>query len=291
MLNKMEKLNISKLADKTKIAYYSASYIVNRIPYHTMSSSTNGIGQSDTSTSGTTHWGSMFMSIAMIGISEIGDKTFLIAALMAMRHPRLLVFSAAATSLGIMTILSGVLGHTFVHLMPESLTNFLAGMLFLVFGYKLTLEGLEMSKDAGVEEELVEVEQELAISDINHSGLSAENGGEKVARKSYLPGKSLQKVNGLLQRLISPVWIQTFMMVFLGELGDRSQISIIALATDSDYWYVISGAVLGHCICTGMAVMGGKLLATKISMRTITLSGAFLFALFAIMYLYSAFTA
>ena len=54
------------------------------------------------------------MSISMIGLSEIGDKTFLIAALMAMRHPRLLVFSAAATSLAIMTIISGVVGHSIV---------------------------------------------------------------------------------------------------------------------------------------------------------------------------------
>lgn len=63
-------------------------------------------------------------------------------------------------------------------------------------------------------------------------------------------------------------------MVFLGELGDRSQISIIAMATDSDYWYVIAGAVIGHAICSGLAVVGGKLLATRISIRTITLASS-----------------
>jgi Ca2+/H+ antiporter, TMEM165/GDT1 family len=52
----------------------------------------------------------------MIIISELGDKTFLIAALMAMRHPRGVVFSAAFASLAIMTILSAALGHAVPHL-------------------------------------------------------------------------------------------------------------------------------------------------------------------------------
>src|SRR5215469_14031533 len=42
---------------------------------------------------------SLFLSLTMILFSEVGDKTFLVAALMAMRHPRLLVFSAAFSAL------------------------------------------------------------------------------------------------------------------------------------------------------------------------------------------------
>lgn len=52
----------------------------------------------------------------MIIISELGDKTFLIAALMAMRHPRGVVFLAAFASLLIMTVLSAALGHAVPHL-------------------------------------------------------------------------------------------------------------------------------------------------------------------------------
>jgi len=56
----------------------------------------------------------------MIIISELGDKTFLIAALMAMRHPRGVVFSAAFASLLIMTVLSAALGHAVPHLSNPS---------------------------------------------------------------------------------------------------------------------------------------------------------------------------
>lgn len=236
---------------------------------------------------------SFLMAVSMIAVSEIGDKTFLIAALMAMRHPRLLVFSSAASSLAIMTILSGLVGHSFVTVVPERYTHFIAGILFLVFGYKLTIEGLEMRKDAGVEDELAEVEEEIAITDMNANMQNAETGGvpdSKFYKSTRGLKKILSKVRDAASLIISPLWIQIFVMVFLGEFGDRSQISIVAMASSKYYWHIITGAVVGHMVCTGLAVVGGKLLASKISMRTVTLGGAFSFFIFAIFYIYQAFT-
>lgn len=46
-------------------------------------------------------------SMSVIIVSELGDKTFFIAAIMAMRHPRLTVFAGALLALGLMTVLSG----------------------------------------------------------------------------------------------------------------------------------------------------------------------------------------
>lgn len=46
-------------------------------------------------------------SLSVIVVSELGDKTFFIAAIMAMRHPRLTVFIGAIGALALMTILSG----------------------------------------------------------------------------------------------------------------------------------------------------------------------------------------
>ena len=43
---------------------------------------------------------------------------------------------------------------------------------------------------------------------------------------------------------------------------------------------VTLGACLGHALCTGIAVMGGKLLASSISERTVLLVGGVLFCLF-----------
>lgn len=48
-------------------------------------------------------------SISVIIVSELGDKTFFIAAIMAMRHSRLVVFSGAILALIVMTLISGSL--------------------------------------------------------------------------------------------------------------------------------------------------------------------------------------
>lgn len=51
--------------------------------------------------------GGFISSFSMIVVSELGDKTFFIAAIMAMRHSRLVVFAGAISALGLMTVLSG----------------------------------------------------------------------------------------------------------------------------------------------------------------------------------------
>lgn len=77
-------------------------------------------------------------------------------------------------------------------------------------------------------------------------------------------------------------------MTFLGEWGDRSQIATIAMAAGQDYWWVTLGAIFGHAICTFIAVVGGRMLATRISVRTVTLGGAVLFLVFGVLYMYEA---
>jgi putative Ca2+/H+ antiporter (TMEM165/GDT1 family) len=243
---------------------------------------------------------SFILSFTMIIFSEIGDKTFLVAALMAMRHPRLLVFSAAFSALIVMTVLSAVLGHAVPSLLSERFTHFAAAALFLVFGFKLIREGLAMSPNDGVGEEMREVEQELEEkeqlarknghrkSSVSPYALEGGRGVRRSRSNSRLPAparspssspdrssspnrstvsSALGGLNNLFSLLLSPAWVQTFVMTFLGEWGDRSQIATVAMAAGSDYWWVTAGAVVGHGLCTAGAVIGGRAIAGKISMR------------------------
>lgn len=249
------------------------------------------IESSDEETEPEGSFNSFFMSISMIVVSEIGDKTFLIAALMAMKHSRFVVFTSAFASLVVMTVLLGVVGHALPAMLSQRVTQFLASILFLVFGFKLFREGLAMSKDMGVDEELAEVEEEIASSSINSNMNDIESGSAnstKVTGVSAWISEILSNLENLAALVFSPVWIQVFVMTFLGEWGDRSQIAIIAMAAGSDYWFVILGAIIGHGLCTFAACTGGKLLAKRISMRTVTLGGAIAFFVFAILYFYDA---
>ncbi|KAF2687483.1 UPF0016-domain-containing protein [Lentithecium fluviatile CBS 122367] len=263
---------------------------------------------------------SLVLSFTMIIFSEIGDKTFLVAALMAMRHPRLVVFSAAFSALIVMTVLSAVLGHAVPTLIPERFTHLAAAGLFLVFGVKLLREGMAMSPDEGVGEEMREVEQELEEKEhlarrrsnrkSSISPYALESGRARRPRSnSQLPaparspssspdraaspggsslGGALSGLNNLFSLLLSPAWVQTFIMTFLGEWGDRSQIATVAMAAGSDYWWVTSGAIVGHGLCTAGAVIGGRAVAGKVSMRVVTLGGAIAFLIFGVIYLFEA---
>ncbi|KAL1995717.1 hypothetical protein VTN49DRAFT_1904 [Thermomyces lanuginosus] len=264
---------------------------------------------------------SFILSFTMILFSEIGDKTFLVAALMAMRHSRLLVFSAAFTALIVMTVLSAFLGHTFPSLLPSWFTKFMAGVLFLTFGAKMFKEGRAMSPDEGVSEEMKEVEMELEEkehiqrrrsrrrSSISPYALEAGRAGRKRSsnrlpsppesassdssrESSPVRGFTVESVmtgmSNLCSYLLSPAWVQTFAMTFLGEWGDRSQIATIAMAAGQDYWWVTMGAVIGHGLCTGAAVLGGRAIAGRVSLRAVTLGGACAFFVFGILYLIEA---
>lgn len=244
---------------------------------------------------------SFILSLAMILVSEIGDKTFLVAALMAMKHDRLLVFSAAWGALLVMTVLSAILGHAVPTLIPKRFTSFLAAGLFLVFGVRLLREGMAMDPNEGVSAEMQEVEMELQEKEQQarkqgrrRSSISpyAVEGGFGLARKSRsqsrfptpprspsssparspsprggLLGNAGSGMSNLFSLLLSPAWVQTFVMTFLGEWGDRSQIATIAMAAGQDYWWVTLGAMVGHACCTGVAVVGGKAIAGKVSLK------------------------
>ena len=56
----------------------------------------------------------------------------------------------------------------------------------------------------------------------------------------------------------------------------------MAQAAAKEPFGVTLGAIIGHAICTGIAVIGGKLLASRISERMVLVSGGTLFILFAI---------
>lgn len=68
--------------------------------------------------------------------------------------------------------------------------------------------------------------------------------------------------------IVMRVLIQAFTMTFLAEWGDRSQLTTIILAARDNVYGVIVGGVLGHSLCTGLAVIGGRMIAQRISVRT-----------------------
>ncbi|KAL5270716.1 hypothetical protein ACHWQZ_G001411 [Mnemiopsis leidyi] len=228
-------------------------------------------------------WHGFFVSLAVIIVSEIGDKTFFIAAIMAMKHPRMLIFSAAIGALIVMTILSVVLGFL-TTVIPQIYTFYAATFLFVLFGLRMLYEGYYMSDDEG-QEELEEVQMELKKKEEeidNHKTVSDLETGHSESPASSKP----TIVNSILKSIFSPIFVTAFTMTFLAEWGDRSQITTIILSSREDPWGVCIGGCFGHSLCTAGAVIGGRMIAQRISVRTVTLIGGVVFLMFAVSSLY-----
>ncbi|TKS75031.1 Transmembrane protein 165 [Collichthys lucidus] len=211
-------------------------------------------------------------SISVIIVSELGDKTFFIAAIMAMRYNRLTVLAGAMLALGLMTCLSVLFGYA-TTIIPRIYTYYVSTALFAIFGVRMLREGLRMSPDEG-QEELEEVQAEIKKKDEELQRSKLANGTPDVEAGTTVP-------QGKWHSFISPIFIQALTLTFLAEWGDRSQLTTIILAAREDPFGVAVGGTLGHCLCTGLAVIGGRMIAQKISVRTVTIIGGIVFLAFA----------
>lgn len=201
--------------------------------------------------------------LLLITVSELGDKTFFIAAILAMRHSRRLVLIGVIAALAAMTILSVLIGKA-ASFLPQKYIDFAEIALFLGFGLKLLYDASKMPAQASCDE----FEEAAAVV-------------EKA--ELNLPENAVKKGGNLALTLQSPelaIVMQSFAMTFVAEWGDRTQITTIALAASNNAWGVTFGAILGHSICALIAVMAGRLIASRISERTVTAIGGVLFLIF-----------
>ncbi len=191
--------------------------------------------------------------LLLVGLAELGDKTFFIAAILAMNHQRRWVFGGAIAALSAMTLI-GVGAGQFLTLLPETWVYYGEIILFAAFGLKLLYDGFCMSGSCPGEAEAEEAEEAIKAAESGHTTATA------------------------------PLAIvtKTFGLVFLGEWGDRTQITTVMLAATHSPVGVALGAIAGFVLCIGLAVIGGRLAAGRLSERFITLFAGTLFIAFAI---------
>ncbi|KAI3888488.1 hypothetical protein MKX03_015118 [Papaver bracteatum] len=207
----------------------------------------------------------------LIFFSELGDKTFFIAALLAARNSAAVVFAGTFGALAAMTIISVALGRTF-HYVDDILPfrfgdsdlpiDDIAAVCLLVYFGVSTLVDAASSDGQKTEEE--QKEAEIAVSDFSGDGAGI------LAAASTI--------------------VSTFALVFVAEWGDKSFFSTIALAAASSPLGVIGGATAGHATATLLAVLGGSLLGTFLSEKIIAYVGGSLFLVFAAVTLFEIVT-
>lgn len=200
-----------------------------------------------------------FAAFSLIFASELGDKTFFIAALLAMRLGKWISLVGSVAALSFMTCISVGIGAA-VKAVPtavessEAVGQWLGAVLLAYFGIKALRDAWKSPSGAGGDE----------LEEAESSVQKAEKGG-KVGRGR--PWQALLEVASL---------------IFIAEWGDRSMLATIALGAAQSPAGVAGGAILGHAAATLIAVLGGAVLADRISEKTVGYIGGVLFLLFSL---------
>ena len=200
-------------------------------------------------------------SFTAITLAELGDKTFFMALILAVRHRGRDVFIGAFAALTAVTLISLGLGYGMRELLPPALVPWLAAVLFLGFGVKLLIDAQSMGADAAESEE-----QEAA--------------------------EAIEQAES--QRSINTPWAviwESFALVFIAELGDRTQFTTIFLATAPAFSFagLLVGTLAGHALVTGLAVGAGKWIGQRLSEQVLYRLSGGLFVAFGLFALQQAF--
>lgn len=203
-------------------------------------------------------------AFTLIFVSEIGDKTFFIAALLAMQYDKGLVILGSMGALSLMTVLSVVIGRIFNSVPAQFQTTlpigeYAAVTLLMFFGLKAIKDAWDLPSN------------------------NSKNGEKSNELDEFAEAEELvkEKASKQLKNPFEIIW-KSFSLVFFAEWGDRSMLATIALGAAQSPLGVASGAIAGHLLATAIAAVGGAFLANYISEKLVGYLGGVLFLLFAV---------
>jgi Ca2+/H+ antiporter, TMEM165/GDT1 family len=172
-----------------------------------------------------------WLSLVMIFIAELGDKTQLVALTLATCYnTRVVLFGIFWATLAVHVFSAGI-GWVMGGLLPTDWIAFAAGISFMAFGF-WTLRGDTLDDDEG----------------------ECKTG-------------------------VNPFWI-VFSTFFMAELGDKTMLSTISLASTNPFLPVWIGSTLGMVLSDGLAVIVGKMLGAKLPEKAIGIGASLIFFAF-----------
>ena len=174
------------------------------------------------------------VSMGVVFVAELGDKSQLITMTYALRHRWWVVLSGVGIAAFLVHGLSVTIGHFLGLTLPERPIAFAAAIAFLLFAVWTWRDS--RAKDAATDE-------------------------VRVAEP----------------RFIVFAVVSSFV---LAELGDKTMLATVALASDHNWAGVWIGATIGMVAADGVAIAAGALLHRRLPERFLHSMAAVLFALF-----------
>ncbi|CAD6572627.1 MAG: hypothetical protein TREMPRED_000588 [Tremellales sp. Tagirdzhanova-0007] len=188
-----------------------------------------------------------------------------------------------------MTIIAVIAGKLVLGLIPKVRAWCSASGYSTVTAVAQMIFEARNASPTGMAQELREAEEELSMGPLmgrkNLLPLTSVNGSHHdtlpAASSSSLDRHPSGTLRSVLSRLnavgalgkraltdaLDPVFVQAFVLTTASKIGDRSQIATVSMAGTHNIFVIAFGVILGHGLCTAAAVMGGRYLSTKISVK------------------------
>lgn len=174
------------------------------------------------------------VSLGVVFVAELGDKSQLITMTYALRHRWWVVLSGVGIAAFLVHGLSVTIGHFLGLTLPERPIAFAAAVAFLLFALWTWRDSRAAAGDA----------EEVSVAE---------------------------------PRFVVFAVVSSFV---LAELGDKTMLATVALASDHNWAGVWIGATIGMVAADGVAIAAGALLHRRLPERFLHRVAAVLFALF-----------
>eukprot|EP01057_Protomagalhaensia_wolfi_P001944 Protomagalhaensia_wolfi_Nauph_80__1943@NODE_2220_length_1163_cov_72_064947_g1733_i0_p1_GENE_NODE_2220_length_1163_cov_72_064947_g1733_i0NODE_2220_length_1163_cov_72_064947_g1733_i0_p1_ORF_typecomplete_len315_score40_71UPF0016/PF01169_19/7_8e16UPF0016/PF01169_19/1_9e21Mntp/PF02659_15/0_00987TM_GPCR_Srb/PF02175_16/0_0557TM_GPCR_Srb/PF02175_16/4_5e03OFeT_1/PF16955_5/2_3e02OFeT_1/PF16955_5/1_4OFeT_1/PF16955_5/9_3PAP2/PF01569_21/0_42PAP2/PF01569_21/5_9e02_NODE_2220_length_1163_cov_72_064947_g1733_i01 len=216
-------------------------------------------------------------------VTELGDRTFFVAAMLATQYSKWRVWLGASLALWVQTV-GCVLVGSFFHRwqfkaawMTWPLDDYLAGIMLTVFGVLHIQEGLAANLEDTENASNLDISPDSALLERKQTFSSEQKRrGSSASWKQELAKQTIETSN--MPTHERSIIFKAFWLVMAAELGDRSMFSTIALAAAQNPWGVALGAITGHALVTFVAVTSAALLGQFLNERVTNIVGGLLFA-------------
>jgi len=201
------------------------------------------------------NWADFASAFGLLLLAELGDKTQLAVLTQVCKYRTVLpVFLGGSFALTILTGIGVAFGQAMGTLLPADIIRRVAAVLFIAMGLYLAYQHLHQ---AGQPEEA----DESLVCDADDADQSA-----------------------ALRRRDWAAFSSTFVLIFLAELGDKTQLASISLASKSSSpWMVFLGASLALSTVTAMGVLFGQGISRLVPERILRLLSAAAFIILGVL--------
>ncbi|MHA2244352.1 MAG: TMEM165/GDT1 family protein [Candidatus Hodarchaeales archaeon] len=200
----------------------------------------------------------LLLSFSAVFIMEMGDKTQLTAFALSMKYRSpLKVFLGAIIGLTGVTVIAVIFGIIMKNTIEVSFLKPIIGILFILGGTIFLLIQFRQQYDRQIKICPVKLE---------------------FCDKPHENCPDMEHCDILLKTVIQKGgFIGSLTFMFLAELGDKTMLMGVGLATQFDPWGVLFGAVIALALVNGIGVYAGEKVATRIPRDKINFLSGLLF--------------